>query len=60
MDLSGLERLGKVAGIAGISVGAVVPLLNALVGALSSTGQCNTTARNLSAGVSKPKVFRGR
>jgi hypothetical protein len=34
MDLSGLERLGKIAGIGGISVGAVVLLLNALVGTL--------------------------
>src|ERR1700686_4597625 len=34
MDLSGLERLGKVAGIAGVSIGAVVLLLNALIGTI--------------------------
>jgi hypothetical protein len=34
MNLSGLERLGKVAGIAGISIGAVVLLLNALIGTI--------------------------
>ena len=34
MDLSGLERLGKVAGISGISVGAVVLLLNGLIGTI--------------------------
>jgi hypothetical protein len=32
MNLSGLGRLGKVAGIAGIAIGAVVLLLNALIG----------------------------
>jgi hypothetical protein len=34
MKLSGLERLGRVAGLAGISVGAVVLLLNALIGTI--------------------------
>ena len=32
MNLSGLGRLGKVAGIGGIAIGAVVLLLNALIG----------------------------
>ena len=32
---------------------------NGLIAEVSSTGQCNTS-RSLSAGVSKPKVFRGR
>jgi hypothetical protein len=34
MNLSGLARLGKVAGIAGIAIGAVVLLLNALIGTI--------------------------
>jgi hypothetical protein len=36
MSLSGLERLGKVAGIGGISIGAVVLLLNPLIGTIPS------------------------
>jgi len=32
MNLAGLGRLGKVAGIGGIAIGAVVLLLNALIG----------------------------
>ena len=34
MNLSGLGRLGKVAGIGGISIGAVVLLFNALIGTI--------------------------
>ena len=34
MNLSGLGRLGKVAGIGGIAIGAVVLLLNALIGTI--------------------------
>jgi hypothetical protein len=34
LNLSGLGRLGKVAGIGGIAIGAVVLLLNALIGAI--------------------------
>jgi hypothetical protein len=34
MTLSGLGRLGKVAGIGGIAIGAVVLLLNALIGTI--------------------------
>jgi hypothetical protein len=34
MNLSGLGRLGKVAGIGGISVGAVILVFNALIGAI--------------------------
>ena len=34
MNLSGLGPLGKVAGIGGISIGAVVLLLNALIGTI--------------------------
>src|SRR6202035_1388982 len=34
MNLSGLRRLGKVAGIGGIAIGAVVLLLNALIGTI--------------------------
>ena len=34
MNLSGLGRLGQVGGIAGIAIGAVVLLLNALIGTI--------------------------
>jgi hypothetical protein len=34
MNLSGLARLGKVAGIGGISIGAVVLVFNALIGTI--------------------------
>jgi hypothetical protein len=34
MNLSGLGRLGKVAGIGGIAIGAVVLLLNTLIGTI--------------------------
>ena len=34
MNLSGLGRLGKVAGIGGIAIGAVVLILNALIGTI--------------------------
>jgi hypothetical protein len=34
MNLSGLGHLGKVAGIGGIAIGAVVLLLNALIGTI--------------------------
>jgi hypothetical protein len=34
MNLSGLERLGRIAGIGGISIGAVVLLFNALIGTI--------------------------
>jgi len=34
MNLSGLGRLGKVAGIGGIAIGAVVLLMNALIGTI--------------------------